>query len=441
MSGSAADAKAATRREFLRTTGTTVAASAWAAALPIELVAHPGGSDVLKIGLIGCGGRGCGAVRDVVATGFPVKLVAMADAFQEEVDKALEERLVGDELRGKIDVPPERRFAGLDAYEKLLQTDVDYVILAEPPGFRPRHLAAAIAAGKHVFAEKPLATDAPGVRQVLAAAAEAKKKGLGLGVGLQRRHQNDYIETIKRLQDGAIGEILFMRAYWNGAGVWVRHRRPGMTEMQYQVWNWYYFTWLSGDHIVEQHIHNLDVINWLKGAYPVKCQGQGGRQVRTGKEYGQIYDHHFVEYHYPDGSVLLSQCRHIPGCWNSVSEHAHGTKGYAEISAARILPREGERWRYRGERNNPYVQEHYDLIQSILSGNPINEGEYGAYSTLTAIMGRMATYTGQEVTWEEALNSNESLQPKEYRWDAEPPVKPDANGFYPVPMPGQTTKA
>ncbi len=427
-----------TRRDFLKKS-TAVAAATAATTLPVERFAHAAGSDTLKIGLVGCGGRGTGAVRDAILSGHPVKLVAMADAFDFQLQRSLERLLANPKLRDKIDVPPDRQFVGLDAYKYVCQSDVDVVILATPPGFRPAQFAEAVKNNKHVFAEKPIATDAPGVRQFLAAVKEAKAKGLAVGIGLQRHHQNVYIETMQRLKDGAIGDINFMRAYWNGAGVWVRERKPGMNELQYQVWNWYYFVWTCGDHIVEQHIHNIDVINWLKGTHPIKAQGQGGRQVRTGKQYGQIFDHHFVEFTYPDGSVMLSQCRHIPGCWNSVSEHAHGAKGTCHIGQGVIRDKKGNVvWRYRGKRNNPYVQEHYDLYASILAGNPINEGEYGALSTMTAIMGRMATYSGKEVTWETAFNSNLNLQPAEYSWDAEPPVKPDEEGNYPVPVPGQT---
>lgn len=427
------------RREFLKKTSAAATAAATLGGLTIERAAHAAGSDVLKIGLVGCGGRGTGAVRDAINSGHPVKLVAMADAFDFQLQRSLERLMADENLRKHIDVPPDRQFVGLDAYKHVCQSDVDVVILATPPGFRPVQFAEAIRNNKHVFAEKPIATDAPGVRLFLAANEEAKRKGLAVGIGLQRHHQAVYIETMKRLKDGAIGDINFMRAYWNGAGVWVRDRLPGMNEMQYQVWNWYYFVWTCGDHIVEQHIHNIDVINWLKDAHPIKAQGQGGRQVRVDKKYGQIYDHHFVEFTYPDGSVMLSQCRHIPGCWNSVSEHAHGSEGYCHIGRGVIYDKKGEVvWRYRGRARSPYVQEHYDLYSSILSGNPLNEGDYGAYSTMTAIMGRMATYSGKEVTWETAFNSNLNLQPAEYSWDAEPPVKPDENGYYPVATPGVT---
>jgi predicted dehydrogenase len=336
------------------------------------------------------------------------------------------------EIKDRLDVPVERRFAGLDAYQKVIDAGVDMVIMATPPGFRPIHLAAAVEAGKHVFMEKPVAVDAPGVRSVLESTAKAKQKGLALGVGLQRHHQAEYLETIKRLQDGAIGDILATRVYWNGAGVWVHPKTPDQTEMQYQVRNWYYFNWLGGDHIVEQHIHNLDVSNWLKGAYPVRCQGLGGRQVRVAPEYGEIYDHFACEYEYADGTRMFSYCRHIPNCWDSVTEHAIGTKGTSDISASIIDVKGGDKWKYRGKRANPYQVEHDDLFASIRSGNPLNEGENGALSSMTAILGRMATYSGKMLKWEDALNSKISLAPTEYSWEATPPVPV-------VAVPGQTT--
>jgi predicted dehydrogenase len=244
---------------------------------------------------------------------------------------------------------------------------------------------------------------------------------------------------MKRLHDGAIGDFIAMRAYWNGAGVWVRPRTEGQTEMEYQMRNWYYFNWLCGDHICEQHIHNLDVINWLKGSYPVRANGMGGRQVRTGKEYGEIFDHHFVEFEYDDGSRLSSQCRHIPGCWSSISEAVQGTKGTADINDYEIRVKGGEAWRHRGRGDaNPYQQEHDDMQAAIRSGTPYSEAVNGALSTLTSILGRMATYSGKVVTWEDALNSNISLAPADYSFNATPPVVPGPDGYYKIAVPGQS---
>ncbi len=419
------------RREFLKTSSLAVVGTGLAGGLSVARSAHAAGDDTIKIGLVGCGGRGSGAASQALHVQGNVKLVAMGDAFEDRLHFSLSNLQKEDGLSPKIDVPKERQFVGFDAYKKVLEAGIDLIILATPPGFRPIHFAAAVEAGKHVFMEKPVAVDAPGVRAVLAATAEAKKKNLAVGVGLQRRHQKNYLETIKRLQDGAIGDIVCTRVYWNGAGVWVKPRKEGQTDMEYQMRNWYYFNWLCGDHIVEQHIHNLDVGNWLKGATPIKAEGMGGRQVRTGKEFGEIYDHHAVEFEYADGSRMFSYCRHIPGCWDSVTEHAHGSKGTADISGSRIESGSGDKWRYRGDNPNPYQVEHDDLFASIRSGNPINEGEHGATSSMTAILGRMCTYSGKMITWDEAINSQINLGPKHYAFDAAPPTPM-------VAVPGQT---
>jgi len=412
----------ASRRSFLRTSTAAIVGGSLVGTLSLGRSAHAAGDDTIKVGLIGCGGRGTGAAAQALRTKGNVKLVAMGDAFPDRLAGSLQELKKEEELKDRIDVPEDRCFVGFDAYKNVLGAGVDLVILATPPGFRPIHVKAAVEAGKHVFMEKPVATDAPGVRSVLASAAAAKQKGLALAVGLQRHHQQSYIETIKRLKDGAIGDIIATRVYWNEAGVWVHPRKPGQTDMEYQMRNWYYFNWLCGDHIVEQHIHNLDVSNWLKGAYPVRASGMGGRQVRTGKDYGEIFDHHAVEFEYADGSRMFSQCRHIPNCWTSVTEHAHGTRGTSNLTSAIIEPTGGERWRYRGEKENPFQTEHDDLFANIRAGNIPNEGEYGALSTMTAILGRMATYSGKVIQWDEALASEINLQPKEYAFNATAPV-------------------
>ncbi|HEY2841190.1 MAG TPA: Gfo/Idh/MocA family oxidoreductase, partial [Pirellulales bacterium] len=392
------------RRNFLKTSTVAVVGGSLAATLGPARMAHAGEEDTIKIGLIGCGGRGTGAAAQALRTEGKVKLIAMGDAFPDRLNSSLQNLKNEDRIAERIDVPEDRRFTGFDAYKQVLNSGVDLVVLATPPGFRPIHFAAAVDAGKHVFMEKPVAVDGPGVRAVLAAAEIAKSKGLGVGVGLQRRHQAPYIETIKRLQDGAIGDIVAARVYWNNAGVWVNPRKPGQTDMEYQMRNWYYFNWLCGDHIVEQHIHNLDVINWLKNAYPVKAEGMGGRQVRTGPEFGEIYDHHAVEFEYADGSRMFSYCRHIPSCWEDVSEHAIGSSGTADIRAYTIEPKNGDKWRYRGEKKDPYQVEHDDLFASIRAGKPYNEAEAGAMSTMTAILGRLATYSGKVISFEQALN-------------------------------------
>jgi predicted dehydrogenase len=336
-----------------------------------------------------------------------------------------------------VDVPPERRFAGFDAYQQVIPL-VDVVILATPPGFRPIHFAAAVDAGKHVFMEKPVATDAPGVRAVLAAAERAQARRLNVVVGLQRHYQAVYREWVDRIHAGMIGSVLLGRVYWNSAGVWVRPREPGQTEMEYQMRNWYYFNWLCGDHIVEQHIHNIDVANWVFGGHPVRAQGQGGRLVRTGADHGQIFDHHFVEFEYEGGGRVLSQCRHMPDCMNRVSEAFHGTNGSAP-RPGRIVSSSGHLlFDYDDEDDpNPYQVEHDELFDAIVNGEyRFSDAENGAYATMTAIMGRMAAYSGQMVEWEKALASEVDIMPARYAWDADPPVMPDENGRYPIPMPG-----
>jgi predicted dehydrogenase len=362
----------------------------------------------------------------------------MADAFDDRMQASLRGlSRYGD----KVDVPKDRQFTGFDAYKHVLESDIDLVLIATPPGFRPLHFEAAVNAGKHIFMEKPVAVDAAGVRRVLATAKTSKDKNLLVQVGLQRRHEPRYRETIQRLQDGMIGDINLTRVYWNGAGVWTRPRKPEQTEMEYQMRNWYYFNWLCGDHIVEQHIHNLDVINWLKGSAPISANGQGGREVRTGQDNGQIFDHHFVEFTYEDGSKMFSQCRHIPNCWNSVSEHAHGSKGTANISGQLIRDANGEKlWSYGRGGGDGHQQEHHDLFADIRKGILPNEAEYGAMSTMTSILGRMATYSGKQIDMKDALASEIVIAPvdKFTSYDDTPPVVPDENGNYPIPVPGET---
>ena len=431
-----------TRRNFLQSSGAALGAGLLAGSPGIASGAFADGGETIRIGLIGCGGRGTGAAAQALATEGPVQLVAMADAFPDQLERSLKRitSSVGTK-KERVAVTPERQFTGFDAYKQLIASDVDLVIMATPPGFRPTHFAAAIEAGKHVFCEKPVATDAPGIRQVLAATELAKKKDLAVGVGLQRHHQYSYLETIKRLKDGAIGDIVSMRCYWNSGGVWDprRTRKQCPDEMEYQLRNWYYYNWLCGDHIVEQHIHNLDVCNWLMDGYPVIARGMGGRQVRTDKKYGDIFDHFAVQYEYADGTPMFSQCRHIRNCWNSVSEHAHGSKGHANITGGSLQSGE-TKWRYGGRKNNPFQTEHDDLFAAIRAGKAgsYNEGERGAYSTLTAILGRMAVYGGKPVTWDKALHSTISLVPKEVSFTANPPTMPDEHGVYAIPVPGVT---
>jgi predicted dehydrogenase len=301
------------------------------------------------------------------------------------------------------------------------------------------HFEEAVKQGKHIFMEKPVATDPAGVKQVLAAAAVAKQKKLNVVVGLQRHYQNSYRELYKR--KNLIGDITSAQAWWNNDGVWVKPRQANQTEMEYQMRNWYYFNWLCGDHITEQHIHNIDVVNWFKGAYPVKAQGMGGREVRKGKDHGEIFDHHYVEFEYADGSILNSQCRHQPKTMSRVDELLVGTKGRIQCGAAKIVDPKGKvlyQFDKKGE-NNAYQAEHDELFAAIAKGvYKFADAENGAYSTMTSVLGRMATYSGQVVQWDQALNSGLNLQPKVYAWDAMPPVLPNQDGFYPVAIPGVT---
>lgn len=434
------------RRTFVKQTS-LIAGGILAAPFMSGAANYFSGSDnVIKVALIGCGGRGTGAAMQALLTQQNVKLVAMADAFRDRLDKAYK-TLTSEEvsemsdrkkaIKDRVDVPEERKFVGFDAYLKAIPL-ADVVILTTPPGFRPLHFEEAVKQGKHVFMEKPVATDPAGIQKVLAAAEQAKQKKLNVVVGLQRRYQDSYRELFKRKD--LIGDITSAQAWWNNDGVWVNKRQEGQSEMEYQMRNWYYFVWLCGDHICEQHIHNIDVINWFKNGYPVRAQGMGGRQVRKGKDNGEIFDHHYVEFTYADGSVLNSQCRHIPGTMSKVDELLIGTKGRILAGAATITDLKGKtlyQFDRKTDKRNPYQTEHDELFAAIAKGeHKFNDGEIGAKSTMTAILGRMATYSGEVVHWDKALASNIDLQPKEYAWTAQPPVLPGTDGFYPVATPG-----
>ncbi|MDX2036068.1 MAG: Gfo/Idh/MocA family oxidoreductase [Isosphaeraceae bacterium] len=409
---------APSRREFLTTASTLTGA---AAALASVSSVHAAGSDVIKVGLIGCGGRGRGAAEQCVSSNSNVKLIAMGDMFRDNLDSARDNLTkLGAE---KVDVRDDHCFSGFDAYEKVIASGVDLVILATPPGFRPMHLAAAVNAGKHVFTEKPVGVDGPGIKSVLDTAKKAKEKGLAVVAGTQRRHQAGYIAVMNAVREGIIGDVVALRAYWNQGPLWNRGRNPKWTDMEWQLRNWLYFTWLSGDHIVEQHVHNLDVCNWAMGGPPVRAVAMGGRQVRTGKDYGHIFDHFAVDYEYASGAHMLSMARQIEGCENNVSEALVGTKGEFRLSPGSYRGKNIE-FRFRGRERNPYEQEHIDLVESIRAGKPLNELQTVAESTLTAIMGRMSAYTGKAVTFEQALESTENLLPAKLEFGplAVPPV-------------------
>jgi myo-inositol 2-dehydrogenase/D-chiro-inositol 1-dehydrogenase len=423
--------KRSSRREFLK--ASAVAGGALAAN-HIAANAFQGGNDAIKVGLVGCGGRGSGAIVQNLSADSNCKLVAVGDTFRDRAEGVLNSlrRHRNEEIRAKVDVPAERVFIGLDAFQRVIEQS-DLVILATPPGFRPIHIEAAIRARKHLFTEKPVAVDGPGVRTVLAAFETANTNNLCVVAGTQRRYERFYLESMERVRDGALGTITSARCYWNQGGLWHRNREEGMTDVAWQLRNWLYFTWLSGDHICEQHIHNLDVVNWALGnSHPERAVGLGGRQVRTGPEFGHIFDHFAVDFTYPNNVHVTSMCRQIEGCDGNVSEAVVGTRGVWASNSPGIT---GERaWRYPNVRRmdpDPYQEEHNALYRAIRNGPRINDLKNVAESTLTAIMGRTACYTGKEVTWQQVLNTRQSLMPANLTWDTPMPVPP-------VAMPGRT---
>lgn len=442
------------RRDFLKVSGALAAGSA--IVTPFSSYGFNSSvNDTIKVALIGCGGRGTGAAAQALSTKQNVQVVAMADVFQDRLDgayKSLTTKKYTDsagkpvDTATKVNVPEDRRFVGFDAYKKAIAIpEVDVVILTAPPGFRPSHFEEAVKYKKHVFMEKPVATDVPGVRKVLEMAEIAKKNKLNVVVGLQRHYQPNYLEAVKRIHDGAIGDIVGGQVYWVGSSPWVKDREPGQTEMEYQLRNWYYFNWLCGDHIVEQHVHNIDVANWVKNAYPVEIQGTGGRQVRSGPRFGEIYDHHILDMVYADGTIISSQCRQFEGCWNRVDEGFVGTKGRIDSFAnnATVLKKYGNGgviYSHNSKNDgNPYQIEHDVLFEAIAKGEyKFADGENGAKSTLTGIMGRLATYSGKVVKWDEALKSEINLFPDHLAWDASPKILPDSNGLYPAAVPGKS---
>jgi myo-inositol 2-dehydrogenase / D-chiro-inositol 1-dehydrogenase len=439
MIGEHAKGSQSTRREFLKTTA--VASTALAANMSLLSNVHAAGSDTIKVGLIGCGGRGSGAVDNVLLSAPNVEIVAIGDVFKcrtDDLRQQLQRSAKSETIKGlgnKAEVPEERCFVGLDAYEKVINSDANYIILATPPGFRPLHLQAAVAAGKHIFTEKPVGVDGPGIRKVLAAYEDAQKKNLCIAAGTQRRHEVGYLEVMKRIHDGEIGDITAMRCYWNGQGIWFHKRgelaRHGIpdSDLGYELYNWYHFVWTCGDHIVEQHVHNLDVCNWAIGKHPVRAVGMGSRIARPvgdPREVGNIFDNFAIDFEYDTGVHMLSMCRQIPGCDSDVSEALVGTKGTSRPDRYSI---NGKRLVAKGK--DPYVQEHTDLIECIRSGKPINELKNVAESTLTAILGRMSAYTGKAVKWDQALHSKDETMPGSLSWDMSIQVPP-------VARPGRT---
>ena len=437
------------RRRFLKNASLGLAATGAATVMPMVHAAQVDGDLEIKIGVIGCGGRGTGALLDALgaaakviypATGYHtedvaegakverknIKVVALADLFVDRMDRCRAQL-----VKLGINVPNDRCFTGFDAFKQLLaDPTINYVILATPPHFRPMQLKAAVEAGKHVFIEKPCAVDVPGVRTVMEAGRLALQKGLGIAAGTQRRHMSCYRETIKRIRDGAIGDVAYARCYWNGGQIWVIDRRDGWSDMEWQLRNWNYFTWLSGDHIVEQHVHNLDIMNWVLGTHPIRAvSGMGGRQVRVGERHGHIFDHFAIEFEYPGGISMFSQSRQINGCLNKVEEAVVGTGGVSNCRD-RIEPKDGQRWRYRERETSPYQLEHEHLIASIRAGNPINEAQTIAESTMTGIIGREAVYSGQAIDWDAAMQSTTRLGPDQYELGPYPMPEVALPGVY-----------
>ncbi|MEM9831841.1 MAG: Gfo/Idh/MocA family oxidoreductase [Bacteroidota bacterium] len=424
------------RRQFIKATGSVVGGSL---AIPMintmsAFAGRPpakGNIDTLKVGLIGCGGRGTGAANQAMKADPNVKLVAMADAFEDRLQSSMENLKKGH--GDKVQVDPEHQFVGFDAYQKLIDSDVDVVLLATPPGFRPQHLTAAVEAKKHVFAEKPMAVDGPGIRQVMAAAKKAKENNTAMMSGFCWRYHEPKRAIFGKVLEGAVGNIGTIYNTYNTGVLWSKDRQPGWTEMEYQLRNWLYYKWLSGDHITEQAVHSLDMMSWALGDKPpLSAVGTGGRQVRTDDKFGHIYDHFAIVYDYGDGQKGIHMSRQQFNCANSYAVEISGDQGYAVadcIKGVHEIKSKDEKWRYRGDQNDMYQTEHDELFASIRNGSPINDGDFMAQSTLLAIMGRMAAYTGQTITYEDALNSEEKLGPEEYSWDLEYPVAA-------VPMPG-----
>ncbi|MBC8876372.1 MAG: Gfo/Idh/MocA family oxidoreductase [Planctomycetes bacterium] len=421
------------RRRFLASS--TATTTALATGLGLSRSVHAAGTERFNVALVGAGFRGAGAVADCLRVATHIKLVAMADAFENRANTsrdALQQR-----FPGQVDVPDERLFVGLNAYKEAIACDVDMIVQATPPGFRPLHYRAAIKAGKHVFMEKPCCVDAGGFRSMMDTNKLADQKKLKVGVGLFRRHMPAYLETMPKLHEGQLGKIQFMRCYCNMVAWGAQPRRPGESEMAYQVRNWRVFDWLGGGRLVEAHCHELDVMDWAMQDHPVQCNGMGGRTTLSSEpRFGEDYDHHFHEYTYADGTKMYSQCRQMNGCWAPITEHIHTDKTVIDLVGKIRITQARDR---NVERVNPYRQEHADLLDAIWNDKPYNEGWLGATSSFTSILGREAGYSGQVVKWDELAANGPDLFPnQEPTWESQPPVLPDENGRYDhaVALPG-----
>jgi predicted dehydrogenase len=421
--------RAPSRRSFLKqSTAATVGASVIGSlAVPRSVHAAAKSVGTLKIGLVGCGGRGIGAGRQAMDADSDCRLVAVGDAFENRLNES--KKRLGD--HAKYDVDDSRCFVGFDAYKHVIDA-CDVVLLATPPHFRPAHYRYAVEQGKHLFVEKPVAVDAPGVRSVMETNEMAKEKGLAVVSGLCWRYDHGVRETIRRVkEDGYIGDVAAIQSEYLTGLLWGGNDNPAWSRMEHQMRNWLYYTWLSGDHNNEQHIHSLDKVMWLMDDQPpVKAAGMGGRIQRTGKKFGNVYDHFSITYEFAGGLHAHCRCRQQKDCFNHTDEYVTGTKGYAEILANRLWTHGGLEWKYDGPKPNMYEVEHQELFASIRSGQPIHNGDYMAKSTMMAIMGRMVAYTGQELTWDECLASQERLGPEKYEWGDVPYPK--------VAIPGKT---
>ncbi len=422
------------RRRFLKTSASAASLTALGVGMRAKLYAA--GSDIIRIGLIGCGGRGAGAVVSALTVNPNAKLTAMAEPFSDRLQNT--RKNLKNRMKDQVAVDDDHCFTGFDGYRKLIASGVDVAILASPPHFRPIHAEACVNAGVHVFAEKPMAVDAPGVRRILAAGQKAREKNLSFVSGFETRYSDNAREAMWRLHNGAIGKILSIEGIYNIGYLWHRGRQPDWTEMEFQLRNWYYFTWLSGDHIVEQHVHQMDMVSWImQEEPPLHAWGMGGRQVRTEPKYGDIFDHHAVVYEYPDGARYYAFCRQQENCYRQVSFMVQGSKGRMTGWGRYII--EGEtNWDSGRQRTHPEINTFKEMFAGMQAGKPINDSVAMARSTMLAILGRMATHSGQRITWEQALQSKKVLAPKRYAWDALPPVLPGPDGKYPHPIPGVT---
>lgn len=418
-----------TRRRFLKNSSQATALAGFSALTGAFGANH----DRIRVGLVGCGGRGTGAARDALTAGPNVQLVSMGDIFPDRVQQSLSSltRLAKTDagLRDCVNVEPDRCFAGLDACRRVIDSGIDYVLLCTPPGFRPEHIEYAVKRGVHIFSEKPCATDSPGVRRIRALEDEMKRKGIALLSGFNSRHVFHYADLVHAVQDGAIGEIMSLHAYFNTGDIWYRERPEGMALPEYRFHNWFHVDWLCGDHIVEQHVHNLDRCNWLMQAHPVRAYGMGGRQYHTDRG-GNIYDHFTVEFEYENGVRMTSMCRQIRGTDGKVGEEIIGTKGRGSMlgQAARFTGENARVFQPHPDQHESHQQEHIDFIAALRRGETPNDTGFLCDSTLTAIMGRESAYAGKHVAWDEILNSDLSLSPPDIAaWDG---------SIRPVPKPG-----